>query len=444
MHKPTTELIEKTLEKLAQRQQPVFPAMVPITVGCKVIYRNYCSVVAVDAAAGSIEWKSMTVAGLDALLCDANKKDDLRSWLTRYGDQSQENILFESSMIGTLSADHDRVYAIDDLALPAHPSGFVNQLFGFGEPAQAMLSTVNRSRLVAINLETGKIDWERGQPVFDRSELADSYFLGPPLPVAGMLYVMTEKKGDLQLACLNPEDGKPLWVMKLDKAGEELAKDVRRRLHAVQLAYATGVLVCPTHDGTIFGIDPAMRRIKWAFAYREKVKPPADKGKRAIAPVLVDPKDLLGDWKFPGPVIHGDKVVFTAPDSKAIYCLNLKDGALFWKAEQRDDLYVAGIFQGKVLVVGKQSCRALNLTDGGKQLWQSATGLPSGIGFASAANYFLPLRKGKVIAVEVASGRIVAESSGGEEVPGNLILYKDKVVSQTETEIACFPQAKPK
>jgi hypothetical protein len=221
MHKPTTELIEKTLEKLAQRQQPVFPAMVPIAVGGKIIYRSYCSVVAVDAAVGSLEWKSMTVAGLDALLCDAYKKNDLRSWLTRYGDQSQENILFESSMIGTLSADHNRVYAIDDLALPAHPSGF-----GFGEPAiwEAMLSAVNRSRLVAINLETGKIDWERGQPVFDRSELAYSYFLGPPLPVAGMLYVMTEKKGDLQLACLNPEDGKHLWVMKLDKAGERASE----------------------------------------------------------------------------------------------------------------------------------------------------------------------------------------------------------------------------
>src|SRR5207302_11239052 len=108
------------------------------------------------------------------------------------------------------------------------------------------------------------------------------------------------------------------------------------------------------------------------------------------------------------------------------------------------DIYLAGIFQGKVLVVGKQSCRALNLTDGGKQLWQSATGLPSGLGFASAANYFLPLRKGKVIAVDVANGRIVAESSGAAEIPGNLISYKDKVISQTETEVACFPQGKPK
>ena len=83
----------------------------------------------------------------------------------------------------------------DDLGLPPHPNSIGGQAFGWpGQGVQvsgAMMELVNRNRLVALNLETGKIDWERGDPdkgpddTHDKSELAGSYFLGPPLPLAG-------------------------------------------------------------------------------------------------------------------------------------------------------------------------------------------------------------------------------------------------------------------
>src|SRR5947209_18306903 len=35
-------------------------------------------------------------------------------------------------------------------------------------------------------------------------ELLDTYFLGPPLPLNGLLYVLAENAGEIQLLCINP------------------------------------------------------------------------------------------------------------------------------------------------------------------------------------------------------------------------------------------------
>ena len=44
------------------------------------------------------------------------------------------------------------------------------------------------------------------------TDLADTYFLGRPLPIAGRLYVLTEKQQELQLVCIDParrQGGRP-------------------------------------------------------------------------------------------------------------------------------------------------------------------------------------------------------------------------------------------
>ena len=93
-------------------------------------------------------------------------------------------------------------------------------------------------------------------------------------------------------------------------------------------------------------------------------------------------------------MIQDGKVVFTAPDAGSIHCINLRDGTAVWKKKhQEGDLYLAGVFGGKVLIVGKNAIRVLSLNDG-TQLWQEPTsGMPSGQGVASKNVYYLPLKK---------------------------------------------------
>jgi outer membrane protein assembly factor BamB len=149
-------------------------------------------------------------------------------------------------------------------------------------------------------------------------------------------------------------------------------------------------------------------------------------------------------------VVQDGRVVFTAPDGASVHCLNLGDGSLVWKAPRAaDDLYLAGVAGGKVLIVGKRQCRALRLTDG-SPLWQLATGLPSGQGVFSGHLYYLPLKEGRghepeVCTIDVDTGKDVAHTRPHrKEVPGNLVLVGGQILSQTVHEVAAYPQLKAK
>src|SRR5207302_7831753 len=96
-------------------------------------------------------------------------------------------------------------------------------------------------------------------------------------------------------------------------------------------------------------------------------------------------------WRVTPPIITEGKVVFTAPEANAIHCLNLRDGSRLWKNGRKEgDLYLAGVYAGKALVVGRHYARAISLADGAV-LWSVETGMPSGIGIASKHSDYLPL-----------------------------------------------------
>src|SRR5262249_25409565 len=124
---------------------------------------------------------------------------------------------------------------------------------------------------------------------------------------------------------------------------------------------------------------------------------------------------LIDQWKATAPAIIEGKVVFAAPDSQTIHCVNLKDGRPVWKKPRAaDDLYFAGVFNSKVLIVGKTYVRAINLNNG-DEAWKLAnTGTPGGQGVASDNIYYLPVRAsaeaGKepgVVAINLAKGEAI-------------------------------------
>jgi outer membrane protein assembly factor BamB len=182
-------------------------------------------------------------------------------------------------------------------------------------------------------------------------------------------------------------------------------------------------------------VDVAKQDIRWTYSY-QKDPPP----KAANVP--------LGYWKAPAAFVAGGKLVFTAADDEHTHCVNLKDGKSLWKVQRADDLYLAGIAGDKVVVVGNGTCRALALKDG-TELWKLTTGTPSGVGVFDKATYLLPLKKGasskqpEVAYLDVDQGRLVGVSPL-KEVPGNLMLHRDMIVSQSATSISAYIHEKPK
>jgi outer membrane protein assembly factor BamB/tetratricopeptide (TPR) repeat protein len=391
------------------------------------------------------------------------------------------SLLFENTALGTLSSDHHHVYAIDDLVVPPHP----NLLQQMQESAPRFLgpisSQVYHNRLLAINQDTGAIVWFAGGPGplsskasappprpgpgarggereprkpadrektdKDDEDLRDAYFLGPPLSVGGNLYVLVEKHSEVRLVCLDPHRGDVLWMQTLAILRDKILQDVGRRLQAAQLAYADGILVCPTHAGAIFGFDLLSRSLLWAHAYRER--PPGQP--EGTEPPGINPSTFSPLWKASAPIIQAGKVIFTAADGDSVRCLQLRDGALLWKlAHTDDDAFLAGVFPsqkggaapGQVVIVGKTTCRAVSLADGTTELWKVAIGQPSGQGVASGSMYYLPLRQG-ICALDLEKGQIVGTAESRTPLPtGNLFFHEGDLLSQSTFAVAAYPQLK--
>ena len=310
--------IKDAEQRQQYRPEPMLPAFFPVAACGKLIYRSYAGIHAVDIKTGDLLWDSVPLAGSLNSLAELSKRSKVATWFQQYRAGNYQNILFENSTVGTLSTDGRRAYAVDDLAIPPYP-GYQNfPAFGPGGAVQVsgpLHALAQRSRLVAFDLESGKLVWERGDPgptekPMDKTELADSYFLGPPLPLGGKLYVLTEKNAELRLVCLDAANGEPTWTQTLATARDRLLLDISRRVQAVHLAYGEGILVCPTNAGAILGVDLLSRSLVWAFPYREKTPESfpgfAVPAGRRLPPgafaIGFDPfnnlQKLGGDWKM--------------------------------------------------------------------------------------------------------------------------------------------------
>src|SRR5262249_1804744 len=142
------------------------------------------------------------------------------------------------------------------------------------------------------------------------------------------------------LLCLKPkvvDRRRELWDVKvlhkqvLCTVKNTVLLDILRRTRAVHLAYGDGILVVPTNAGVVFGFDLITRSLAWSYSY----------GGRPIT-----------GFKNSPPVVVGGKVVFAAPDGASVHCVDLRDGTGIWRVKRSDDVYLAGVHQRKVVLVG--------------------------------------------------------------------------------------------
>jgi outer membrane protein assembly factor BamB len=438
-----------------QQRAAVLPAFFPIAAKELVFFRSYFGVHAANLRNGKLLWEQDSDYSVDNLVNpqrSGGKLKHLQQWLPMYQRAGHLHAVYENSALGTLSTDGERVYLVDDLAVPPHPLFLMNVMWGAAPNYGALTDAIKSNRLMAMHADAGKRMWQAGGVGEKAGTLADSYFLGAPLPLEGRLYALNERASALQLVCLNAKDGKPIWMQPLGQVRDPLPRDPFRRLQAANLAYADGILLCPTNTGAVFGVDLMTRGVAWVYSYAPPEKaPPAPPARRVIVPpAQALAGSPLPDWRYSTPCIHDGKVVFTAPDGADIHCLNLRDGSRVWTARRQGDLYLAGVFAGKVILVANGSCRALTLADG-KPLWNVETGTPSGLGVCIDNTYLLPLRRRpgsdrpEICVVDLTKGEVRSHvRSRRGEVVGNLLCHDGRVISQTVDGIVAYPELRVK
>ncbi len=451
--------LDSATQQLQLRGQASLPGFFPVTVAGKVIFRGHWGIHAVNLDNGELAWDSQLHGGFDHPVQiaspHANLHSQMSSWVTTF-QQNSPSMLLENTSLGTLSSDGTRVFVVEDLAVPPYVFNpyYGNVMvigaagFNGNNPKEA---EHRHNHLAGFDLDSGKIAWVVGQQ--NEGPFQDTIFLGPPLPLGGKLYSLAEKDQELRLLCLDPRDGRLLWSQPLAQFKKNIHMEVGRRTWAAPLAHAEGILLCPTNSGAVVAVDLLTRSLLWAHAYLQA--PPSPEPQKIMVNGRVRimgmrtpfvPR-LTANWKNSAPIISQGKVLLTAPDANELHCLNLRDGSLLWKAPwNAGDLYLADVYKDKVLIVGKQTCRALQLQSG-QPLWSTATALPSGQGVLAGSRYLLPLggspgTEAAILSLNLDNGQASGRLPLPRQEPlGNLLVYRGRIISQSAASLTVLAPA---
>ncbi|MCA9230541.1 MAG: PQQ-binding-like beta-propeller repeat protein [Planctomycetales bacterium] len=415
-------------------------AAAPLAVGNHIITRSAHNLVAVDFRTGKLIWQAepQRVPEFDELCNGGNEASRDQSSVEPV--RAFSNRIWEDHLYNSLSSDGQRVYAIRDLPLATQNANdlmampFMNGQFMAEGPAST-------NRLCAFDLATqGKLVWEiDGAAAKDQFEGA--FFLGAPLAVGDALYAIVEMKSAVYLAAIDQHSGQLMWRQQLANLETGIVLDPQRRLQASVPSYDGGILVCPTGAGVVVGLDLAKNSLAWAYRYDTAQDP-----RRSFRARSDRESAFTSRWIDSFVSIADGRILLTPPESDSLHCLDLVSGKLLWKRPREEYLFVAGIYQSRALLVGNNQLTAIRLEDG-QPVWQDPhlilpeDALPSGRGFFSKGQYFLPLTTAEVVAIDLEQGAIVDRSvSRDGQVLGNLICHHGAVLSQSGSSLDRFDQ----
>ncbi len=202
---------------------------------------------------------------------------------------------------------------------------------------------------MAYDLSSGcKSVWDCRKFTDPKSELSDCFFLGPPLAVNGKLYVLAEKQQELRLICLEnvKGDAPRTWKPKIDfvlplgisrdsqlettrsAASTPPTSPTARACWSARPTSATSsastccrTACCgPTPTATRPTPPPSTRPP--AMGRHRRLAAAASSSARTASRSSRRCRSRAG--RSSAPIIQDGKVVFTAPDSKSIHCVNLR------------------------------------------------------------------------------------------------------------------------
>ncbi|QDU96281.1 outer membrane protein assembly factor BamB family protein [Lignipirellula cremea] len=440
-HPTDEEQVKKLAKQYRDAGTPAIPALEPLAVNDLILMRSPKNLRAVSFATGKLLWEYPW---------PKPEQDDQERSVSSAGEepvreQELNQRVFEDSPYGQVTSDGKRVFLLNEMGF-ATPNGFNGNpiIINRGALTRNPNHSRDTNQLVALELKTqGKLLWMVGGDTNDdEPRLENHFFLGPPLPLLGRLYVMAEVNQEIRLVVLEAATGELLWSQQLASAEPfPIQNDVRRRLAGATPSFADGVLICPTSAGAIVAVDLSTRALLWGYRYTQAQAIT----NRGFGPIMNTGQPQSG-WIDSSVTISDGKVLVTPVESNELFCLDLLTGKEIWDApvQRGENLYVACVHDQKVVLVGKNEMQAYDLATG-KSAWTknvSLEGMPSGRGFYADHFYVLPTTSNKLHKIDLNDAKIV-ETLDTEDTLGNLVCYSDEVISQAGEFLQSLPQVEP-
>ncbi len=441
------KFVVKTRGDYLSQEIVALPSMHPLAVGDDVLMRTAFAIEAVDFDTGKLVWKYAATDDSFEQFSKAGSSQQLTAG-TQQLFAGLDQRLWDDAIYGTLSSDGGQVYFVEGLGLAGVSSNLVMTVLPNGQRRYGVNSR-GTNRLAARELRTqGKLKWEVGGVTGeDEPKLAGAFFLGPPLPLLGHLYVLAEMRGqEIRLLSLAPATGALEWSQQLAVVEQSVTSDGLRRNAGAMPSFADGVLVCPTSAGAVVGIDLTTRSLLWGYQYPRATQYSAERFVNGRLPAYLGSERRGNErWSDATVTVSGGRVLVTPVETDQLYCLNLADGKELWKQNRGSNLYVGCVHRDRVVLIGRNSVSAIRLADG-ERAWPGdmelpAGSLPSGRGFYSGNFYYLPLTSAEVAKIDLDSGTIEerARSRSGT-IPGNLVCYQGSIISQSADYVDAYFQ----
>jgi outer membrane protein assembly factor BamB/tetratricopeptide (TPR) repeat protein len=442
-HPLLEQAIDQQIDRFESQSKPISAAAQPLAIGNTVLTRTAKTLLAIDIETGKRVWEIQIDDPLAPIekSSAARPTSPLKRPLTNFEKTSKLiNRLTNDTLYGSISADPQRVYSIEGLDISNASINFFR-----GAPrwrGAKNQTTPPTNRLAAHDIKTGKRLWQICDlPLKPKTANSGTFFLGAPLPIDQRLYVLAEKSRQIKLLTLVPSTGEILDEIPLAISKLQFNEDPLRMSQAISPAMDQGVLICPIGDNSLVAIEPATGILKWAYQASGTV---------STKQQLLHKRSKRLPFAHPAaePILDGGHVFFMPYKSDLIHCLDLKTGKPIWKSPTENDLYMATVTDDRIILIGYHKVRSLDrktgkLIDGWPlELPEGAT--PSGTGFLSGDDYFLPLSTGTIIQIDTRTAKIKSETAPNKSIrPGNLICHKNKIISQTLRSLDAFFQLAP-
>ncbi len=424
---------EKTLsqraEEMATRGELPPPSFVPLKVGDQLLMRTTERLVGVDYRTGKRIWEYPWYSAYEGF------DEDEESFDAIPGDDGPGDLLtqrvWNDLPFGQMSSDGERVFVLDDLGQVEMAT--FNPIIGLQGTRPADLG---RNSLVALDLKTqGKLLWRIGSGADQPTSLSDAFFLGPPLPLDNQLYVLIEIAGDVCLSCLDPRSGIELWrqqLVAIESGGIET--DPIRRVAGAVPTYQRGVLICPTGAGATVAVDLVDQMLRWGRSYPRNM----EQSNAMFNASGFEQGQLMKRWYAGAAIAADDTVILTPVESDQLLAVDLLSGEDRFPEKLRIKLrYVAGVRDGKIIVVGANQIRALDIATGESIWttpldWLSAGQQISGLGLFASNEYLVPTTSNQLIRISLNDGSVLERRTTRYPL-GNLIATAGEFISQSPT-----------
>jgi outer membrane protein assembly factor BamB len=436
---PSDEAIIRQQHEMFQEQGiSAIPGLQPLAVANIVIMRTPRCLVAVDLETGKRIWNFPWFEGPDEESLQSDQFGPDRRLPNPQAIELNQRV-WDDAPYGQMSSDGQQVFLLWKLASDLERVSM--RVLPFGR--QVPEGLVDTNKLVALDLRAeGKLRWIVGdEDGTDEPKLAGAFFLGPPLPLLGQLYVLAEINGEIRLVVLDSATGRLQWAQQLAQVDQrEISNDPTRRAAGASPSFSDGILICPTSAGAVVAVDVSTRSLLWGYQYAHMAA-----ARRSGLSVYPAPMRQIGErWADATVTIADGRVLVTPVESDQLHCLDLLTGRPVWNPQPRGELlFTACVAGGRAVLVGSDRLQAISMEDGSVAWMKKLShGRPGGRGIRAGGAYFLPTTTGHLIKFDLQSGEIVADIE--TDLPlGNLVAYKDQIISHNVDWLSAYYQTEP-